>query len=372
MIEVLQCFSCGSDIEGDVRFRQCPKCLLKLGLWSEQEAESNFAASLVASDHERGAGLRTDAPYLPNYEILERIGRGGMGVVYRARQLSLNRTVALKLIGAGDLASPAALARFRREADAAAKLDHPNIVPIYEIGEYEATPFLVMKLVEGPSLAEKLSDFTAHATETENGAAGDRWQVEVSRLVALVARAVHYAHEHGVLHRDLKPSNILLDGTGSPHLTDFGIAKLADQETGLTQTAELLGTPAYMAPEQAAGKPLSAAADIYSLGVVLYELLTGRRPFEAEKPVEILRKVLEEEPPHPALVNESVDVDLATIALKCLEKSPARRYSSALQLAEDLERWKRREAIVARPAGRIVRMRRWSARNPALATLIGG
>jgi ABC-type phosphate/phosphonate transport system substrate-binding protein len=352
--EELKCSSCGSVIDPDVRFRQCPKCLLDLGLWFE----ANEAAAVP---REKDA-----EPALLDYEILERVGRGGMGFVYRARQRSLNRIVALKVVGGGDLASPAALARFLREAEAAAKLDHPNIVPIYEVGEHEANPFLVMRFIEGASLAEPLA--WRPLTETGFG----RRQVEIARLVATVARAVHYAHTRGVLHRDLKPSNILLDRDGNPHLTDFGIAKLIDQETALTQTAELLGTPCYMSPEQAEGKPLSAAADIYGLGVILYELLTGRRPFEAARPVEVLRKVIEEEPAAPHLVNGAVDRDLATICLKCLDKNPTRRYGSALALAEDLERWQRHEPILARPAGPIRRLSQWTVRNPALATLIGG
>jgi len=355
--EALKCPSCGSDIDPDVPFRQCPKCLLDLGLRCEGNAA--VAAAPWGKDAEPG---------LPDYEILERVGRGGMGFVYRARQRSLNRVVALKVVGGGDLASPAALARFRREAEAAAKLDHPNIVPVYEVGEHEANPFLVMRFIEGASLAEPL----AWRPLTEAGLGDGRRQLEIARLVATVARAVHYAHTRGVLHRDLKPSNILLDRDGNPHLTDFGIAKLIDQETALTQTAELLGTPCYMSPEQAEGKPLSAAADIYGLGVILYELLTGRRPFEAARPVEVLRKVIEEEPTAPCLINGAVDRDLATICLKCLDKNPTRRYGSALELAEDLERWQRHEPILARPAGPIRRLSQWTVRNPALATLIGG
>jgi len=352
--EALKCSSCGSDIEADVPFRQCPKCLLELALACEKPVASG------ASSWGEDATLA-----LLDYEILERVGRGGMGFVYRARQFSLNRIVALKVVAGGELASPAALARFRREAEAAAKLDHPNIVPIYEVGEHESNPFLVMRFIEGASLAQKLSEVAL--------APGDgRRQPEIARLIATVARAVHYAHSRGVLHRDLKPSNILLDEAGNPHLTDFGIAKVVDQETALTQTTELLGTPCYMAPEQAAGRPISAAADIYSLGVILYELLAGRRPFEAARPVEVLRKVIEEEPTAPDAVNHAIDRDLSVICLRCMDKDPARRYGSALDFAEDLERWRRREPILARPAGPILRLRRWTARNPALATLIAG
>ncbi|MCI0748579.1 MAG: serine/threonine-protein kinase [Verrucomicrobia subdivision 3 bacterium] len=365
--QALRCSSCGSEIEEDVPFEQCPKCLLDLGLACKEPPRASepagFGGPVGGAAVGLGVGVAWETerpPALLDYEILERIGRGGMGVVYRARQLSLNRVVALKVIAGGEPASPAALARFRREAEAAAKLDHPNIVAIYEVGEHEATPFLVMRFVEGVSLAEQRQDGKR------------RTEAEIVRLMGTVARAVHYAHSRGVLHRDLKPSNILLDAAGQPHLTDFGIAKLVGEEATLTQTAELLGTPCYMAPEQAAGKPLSRGADIYSLGVILYELLTGRRPFEAERPVEVLRKVIEEEPVAPRVVNRAVDRDLETICLKCLDKNPARRYGSALELAEDLERWERREPIVARPAGPILRLRRWVARNPAVATLIAG
>jgi ABC-type phosphate/phosphonate transport system substrate-binding protein/tRNA A-37 threonylcarbamoyl transferase component Bud32 len=363
MLEGLKCSSCGRDIEADVTFRQCPSCLLDLALTCESRPEPQSAAL--------GAIFEAGHPALLDYQILERIGRGGMGVVYRARQISLDRMVALKVIGA-ELDSPAALARFRREADAARKLDHGNIVPIYEIGEHEASPFLVMRLIEGASLADKLGTFAWGSGSTSTNRANHRHvQVKIAHLMATVARAVHYAHAQGVLHRDLKPSNILIDPEGNPHLTDFGIAKFIDQATALTQTAELLGTPCYMSPEQAAGKPLSPTADIYSLGVIFYELLTGRCPFTAERPVEILRKVMEEEPPPPALFNPSVDRDLATICLKCLDKNPTRRYASAGALAEDLERWQRHEPIRARPAGAVFRLRRWMVKNPALTTFLG-
>ena len=369
IIQTSKCPSCGGEIHKDVSFRQCPKCLLGLGLSCQTADDDDSKILDPGADGGREFGF-------VDYEILERIGRGGMGVVYRARQRSLNRLVAVKMIRVGDLASPAALGRFRREAEAAAKLDHANIVPIYEVGEQEANPFLVMRLVEGVSLAHRAHDFALVGLFDSNPRAcvaqTSPPQVKIARLMATVARAVHYAHERGVLHRDLKPSNILLDQDGSPHLTDFGIAKLMDEETALTQTAELLGTPSYMAPEQAAGKPISRSADIYSLGAILYELLTGRPPFEGRRPVEILRRVMEQEPTHPSLINASVDRDLAIICLKCLDKDPARRYRSALEFAEDLEHWRRREPILARPAGPILRLRRWTVRNPALATLIAG
>ena len=350
------CLSCGSEILPDVAFGQCPKCLLKLGLAAKEgPREPVCPFSIVEPD----PGF--------DYELIGRIGRGGMGLVYRARQRSLNRIVALKMMAAGEFASPAGLARFRREAELAAKLNHPNIVAIIEVGEHNATPFLVMRLVEGASLEARIRDFLL-PHQARLGGEGHA-SINIARLLVTVARAVDYAHRRGVLHRDLKPSNILLDAEGNPHLTDFGIAKWTEEEASITQTAELLGTLNYMAPEQAAGKPISRAADVYSLGAILYELLTGQPPFEGPK-MEVLRRVLEEDPIPPRIMNPAVDRDLATICMKCLDKNPARRYHSALALAEDLERWLRREPIFARQAGPILRLQRWAARNRAVATLL--
>jgi serine/threonine protein kinase len=353
------CATCGGEIRTDVPFRQCPRCLIDLGLVCKTDASD--AAALLDTPSRPAQDLGWD------FDLLEKIGRGGMGIVYRARQLSLNRIVALKMIAKGDFASPASLARFRREAETAAKLDHPNIVAIIEVGERQANPFLVMRFVEGDSLARFLPKFVLPAEA--RGAEAAHAQIRIARLLATVARAVDYAHSRGVLHRDLKPSNILLDLHDIPHLTDFGIAKLLDQDTQLTQTAELLGTLSYMAPEQAAGKPISRGADIYSLGAMLYELLTGRPPFSGAK-MDVLRQVISEDPPQPRLINSTIERDLETICLKCLDKDPARRYATALQFAEDLERWQRREPILARQAGPIMRLQRWTARNPAVATLI--
>jgi TolB-like protein/predicted Ser/Thr protein kinase len=296
---------------------------------------------------------------LGDYELLEEVGRGGQGVVFRARQKSLNRIVALKVIGLGQWATKAHLKRFRLEAKAAASLDHPCIVPIYEVGERDGQCYFSMKFVEGGQLDEVVKQTPLSIRQA-------------AELIAKVARTVHYAHEHGILHRDIKPGNILLDARGEPHLTDFGLARLVESESTVTRTVEVLGTPSYMAPEQAVGNntKLTNATDVYGLGAVLYQLLTGHPPFAGGTTYETIKLLVETEPRSPRLWNPKVDRDLSTICLKCLEKNPTRRYSSALALAEDLERWLKHEPIQARRTGVVARGKKWLQRNPTATGMV--
>jgi WD40 repeat protein/tRNA A-37 threonylcarbamoyl transferase component Bud32 len=297
-------------------------------------------------------------PTLPGYEILGELGRGGMGVVYQARQIRLNRAVALKMILAGQHAGAEAAARFLAEAEAVAKLQHPNIVQIFHIDEHAGCPYFEMEFVGGGSLAAQLDG----APRPPRAAA---------RLVETLSRAMAEAHRHGVVHRDLKPGNILLTHEGVPKVADFGLAKLLNVESGLTRTDSVLGSPSYMAPEQAEGKTkdVGPAADIYALGTILYELLTGRPPFRGATVLETLEQVKTAEPVPPTRLVPGLPRDAETIALKCLQKGPAKRYESAAALAEDLRRYRAGEPIVARPVGAKERAWRWCRRNPALAAL---
>ncbi len=312
----------------------------------------------------RPNGGDTERNLRADYEILEEIGRGGMGVVYRARQTGLNRLVALKMVRHADLANDELLSRFRAEAEVVASLHHPHIVQVYDYGEDDGSPYLALELVEGGTLADRL--------------AGKPWNVRrAAELVEQVARAVHFAHEHGVVHRDLKPNNLLVTAAGDPpqvKIADFGLARIfRDQPGGHTQTGALLGTPSYMAPEQALGRQseIGPATDVYALGAILYELLCGRPPYRGETAIETLQQVLLAEPASIHRVAPGLPRDLATICSKCLERAPTRRYPSALALAEDLQRFLTDRPIEARPATSLERGWRWCRRNPALAGSLG-
>jgi serine/threonine-protein kinase len=318
-------------------------------------------AATVAPTRVASAEGPPGLPPIPDYEILGELGRGGMGVVYKARQVQLNRLVALKMVLSGGHAGPAEIARFRREAEAVARLQHPHIVQIHEVGEADGKPFFSLEYVDGGSLADKLD--------------GTPWAAsQAAPLVETLARAVHAAHQKGVIHRDLKPGNVLLTAEGQPKVTDFGLAKQLDSEKAQTQSGAIVGTPSYMAPEQAGGKreELGPAADVYALGAILYELLTGRPPFRGETPLDTVIQVVSGEPVPPSRLQPKVSRELETICLKCLEKSPASRYSSALALAEDLARGRAGEPILARPVGPVVRLGKLARRRPAVAGLLAG
>ena len=291
-----------------------------------------------------------------NYELLEEVGRGGMGVVYRARQRDLNRVVALKMILSSRLAGDEDVKRFRREARAAGSLRHPHIVGIHEVGEIHGQHFFSMDFIAGKSLA----------AVTKSGPADPEW---AARCLLGVARAVQFLHDQGIVHRDLKPSNILIDAAGTPYVTDFGLAKVFSEQDDRTQTGVILGTAGYMSPEQASGRisAITPKSDIYGLGAILYELLTGRPPFREDNQLNTILQVLEGEPTLPNRLNPRIPPELERICLKCLEKDPDRRYTSATALADDLDRFLRCEPIEARPAGLGDRARRWLRRESGLA-----
>src|SRR3954468_16205661 len=330
----------------------CLSCTLREGLTDDCEASSESFEAILAEDEVRDTHWRVG-----NYEILEEIGRGGMGVIYRARQRHSRRIVAVKRMVSYHADSRETLERFRREAEAAASLDHPNILPIYEVGQGEdALPFFSMKYAPGGSLQK-----------AERALRGE--PRECIRLLAKVARAVQYAHEHGVLHRDLKPGNILLDGHGEPFVTDFGLAKWLDTSTDLTRTLAIFGTPGYIAPEQAKGPAakLTPAADVYSLGAILFDLFTGRPPFLGEHALAVIQQASEKPAPKLRSLVPELDRNLETICARCLERQPQDRYRSAGDLAVDLERWLEGRPIIARRISPPVRAWRWSKRNPKLA-----
>ncbi|MBY0524394.1 MAG: protein kinase [Gemmataceae bacterium] len=300
-----------------------------------------------------------EAEVVAGYDILGELGRGGMGVVYKARQRALKRTVALKMVLAGAAGSKKGVARFQTEAEAVARLQHPNIVQIYEVGDQDGKPYFSMEYIEGRSLSAHLDSSPQPAKEA-------------ARLVGILARAMHVAHQKGIIHRDLKPANVLVANDGTLKITDFGLAKRLDESDGPTQTGDVMGTPSYMAPEQAQGKLdlIGPATDVYALGAILYEMLTARPPFKAETAMDTMFQVLFNEPVPPNQLRAKMPSDLETICLKCLEKEPPRRYPTALELAEDLDRFVNDQPILARPVGPLARMLKWARRRPAAAALI--
>jgi hypothetical protein len=373
------CPACGHPLSVDNESAgqriQCPRCRQALVVPPAPHLSATLThppdatAAPATQPHGGAANLRTTAEQtdgasptgivrVEGYEILVELARGGMGVVYQARQAGLGRLVALKMILAGGHAGPAELARFRAEAEAIARLQHPNIVQVYEVGEHEGRPFFSLEFCGGGGLDRKLSGTPLPPQEA-------------AALVQTLARAVHAAHEKGVIHRDLKPANVLLAADGTPKISDFGLAKKLD-EAGQTQSGAVLGTPSYMAPEQAGGKSseIGPAADVYALGAILYECLTGRPPFKGVTPLDTLLLVRTAEPVAPSQLQPQTPRDLETICLKCLRKEPAKRYGGAAALADDLGRFQRGEPIAARPVGPAERVGRWCRRNPALAAAL--
>jgi WD40 repeat protein/serine/threonine protein kinase len=361
MTEARACPQCGVELPVDAPEGLCPRCLLQQGIGEGSGGPSSRANDPTLSPRmasSAGAVLGAHVRYFGDYEILEEIARGGMGVVYKARQVSLDRVVALKMILAGQLASASDVERFYVEAKAAASLQHPNIVAIHEIGQHEGQNYFSMDYVEGHSLAQLVRESPLPAAR----AAG---------YVKTIAEAIEFAHRQGTLHRDLKPSNILIDAFDQPRVTDFGLAKRIEADAQLTATGSLMGTPSYMSPEQAgaSGGKLGPASDVYSLGAVLYELVTGRSPFLGETLIATLNQVLNAEPVAPRLLNPNIPRDLETICLKCLQKEPQRRYPSSEALATELARFLHGEPIHARPIGKTARLWRWCKRRPLVASL---
>ena len=351
------CPKCGASFSGGALAGLCPNCVGRLAFVLEPDADP---AATPGAPQPLGAKLR----YFGDYELFGEIARGGMGVVYKARQVSLNRIVAVKMILAGKLASAADVARFRAEAEAAANLRHPNIVAIHEVGEQDGQHYFSMDYVEGESLAQLISDFGFRTSDFERAA----------QYVKTIAEAIHYAHQQGTLHRDLKPSNVLIDDTDQPRITDFGLAKRVKHDSDLTVSGQILGTPNFMSPEQAGGKRGGAGpqSDVYSLGAILYFLLTGKPPFAGETVHETLAGLLNSEPATPRSLNRDVPRDLETICLKCLEKEPRSRYASAKELADDLDRFLQDRPILARPIGKIEWVWRRCRRHPVVAALVVG
>jgi Protein kinase domain len=348
------CPQCGKPLPTDAPKALCPSCLLAAALAGQSEIHAPTAATLNTV---RGAAIASGAPirvrYFGDYELTEEIARGGMGVVWKARQISLNRDVAVKMIRNGALAGPEEIARFLREAQAAANLQHPNIVAIHEVGEHGGQHYFSMDYVQGRDLASLVKEAPLSAQAA-------------TRYLKIIAEAIHFAHQRGTLHRDLKPQNVLIDGNDQPRVTDFGLAKFMKDDSGMTHTGMIMGSPSYMPPEQAAGRhgDVGPTSDVYALGAILYELLTGRPPFRESTALATMRQVLETDPVAPRRLKADIPLDLETICLKCLEKSPAARYPSARALVEELERFQKGEPILARPAGLVQKTVGWIRRNP--------
>ena len=354
----LRCEQCGAPLGRHTREGLCSRCIARFCLLGPEEGEREPVTSDPLSVISAEGGGRTPKTGFGDYELLEEIAHGGMGVVYRARQKSLNRIVAVKMVLFGQFAGKTAFERFRAEAQTVARLQHPNIVAIHEIGETDGQPYFSMDYVAGRNLADLVRDRPLLARQ----AAG---------YVCKIAQAVQYAHTQGVLHRDLTPANILLDPFDQPRVSDFGLAKLRSGDSALTVTGQILGSPSYMPPEQAAGKFANSepTADIYSLGAILFELLTGRPPFQGETLQFILAQVQTAEPVTPRRLNPAIPEDLQTICLKCLQKEPARRYATARELADDLDRFLTGQPIRARPVSWPERTWLFCRRRPLLAAL---
>jgi serine/threonine protein kinase len=376
--EKRQCPKCGAEVSPDAAQGLCPKCLLDAGLESQVACAFGEAATgpFVTPNHLAATVLpdslnaNVEAPsvgsrlrYFGDYELLEEIARGGMGVVWRARQISLKRDVAVKMIRAGALAGPDEVARFLREAEAAANLQHPNIVAIHEVGECDGQHYFSMDYVAGRDLGALAK-------------AGPLSPRMAARYVKVVAEAIHFAHQRGTLHRDLKPQNVLIDASDQPRVTDFGLAKFMADDSRLTQSGAVMGSPSYMSPEQADSRhaDVGPASDVYSLGEVLYELVTGQPPFRRSSVMATLCAVIEAEPTAPRQLNADIPLDLETICQKCLEKSPLARYPTARALSEELNRFLEGEPIQARPASAVRKVVSWTRQHPlflaALATLV--
>ena len=346
--------------EDGAQITQCPHCGNAVSADLEQHCGRCLARTLLASFNDILPDPEPVLRRLGDYALLEEIARGGMGVVFRARQVSLDREVAVKLLRDSIIADSSVIDRFRAEGAATAKLNHPNIVPVFEAGEADGHYFIAMALIEGPSLAAMI----------QNGPLRPR---DAAAIIGEVAATIEHAHERGILHRDLKPGNVLLDKSHQPHVTDFGLARFLDRDSSMTLTGEILGTPAYMAPEQVSGAAnVGPCVDVYSMGALLFHLLTGRAPFVGPTVPELLHNVLRQEPVSPRLLNPALPRDLASICLKCLRKEQKQRYQSARELAEDIQRFLDDKPTQARPTGGLEHAWRWSLREPKLAAAIAG